>query len=181
MFDSLGKEILEDCIRVRKSESFDSEIIQENDVYDHEETEQKAEKLTMSCIKSKSPAQFYRSFTSEPEEEDTPGLDFDDLEVKMENSFSGADVLDEIIDEFCDSDSSSIMKQPIVQVKMDVIKEVLADQIQEESSIITDAFSLQKETQDHILVEVEADTPDCDPSSKTEEPLPPSDNVNVKV
>jgi hypothetical protein len=52
-----------DCIRVRKLETFDSDITQEIDVDDDEEPEQK-ERLTMSCIKSKSPAQFYRSFTS---------------------------------------------------------------------------------------------------------------------
>ena len=125
MVDSLVSEILEDCIRVKKSETLDSEIIEEIDVNDEKEVEQ-PKKLTMSCIKSKSPAQFYRSFTSEPEE-DTLDLDFDDLEVKMENSITGVDdVVDEITDEVCDS-ASLILPQPIVQVKMDVIKEVLAD------------------------------------------------------
>merc|ERR1712105_237605 len=67
--DSLVSEILEDCIRVKKSETFDSEIIEEIDVGDEKEEGEQPKKLTMSCIKSKSPAQFYRSFTSEPEED----------------------------------------------------------------------------------------------------------------
>ena len=147
MFETLINEILEECVRVRKSESIesiesiDSDIIQELDSKVEEEMEPTA-KLTMSCIKSKSPAQFYRSYTSEPEEY-ILDLDFDDLEVKMENSITGIDdIVDEITDEFCNSDSS-ILKQPIFEVKMDVIREVLAEPI-DESLTVTDP-TLSKE------------------------------------
>ena len=140
MFETLINEILEDCVRVRKSESIDSDIIQELDSKVEEEMEPTA-KLTMSCIKSKSPAQFYRS-TSEPEEY-ILDLDFDDLEVKMENSITGIDdIVDEITDDFCNS-NSSILKPPIFEVKMDVIREVLAEPI-DESLTVTDP-TLSKE------------------------------------
>ena len=171
--DSLVNEILEDCIRVKKSETLDSEIIEEIDVDDEKEEEELTKKLTMSCIKSKSPAQFYRSFTSEPEE-DTLDLGFDDLEVKMENSITAVDdVVDEITDEFCDS-ASSMLQQPIVQVQMDVIKEVLADTILEDSVTPSKRASVIKLNTSIITVEA---------STNTEEPQLPMSNgpENVPV
>ena len=164
--DSLVNEILEDCIRVKKSETLDSEIIEEIDVDDEKEEEEPTKKLTMSCIKSKSPAQFYRSFTSEPEE-DTLDLGFDDLEVKMENSLTGVDdIVDEITDEFCDSAPSSL-QQPTVQVKMDVIKEVLADQFEEDYLTPNKRASVIKLNTSIITVEA---------STNTEEPQVPMSN-----
>ena len=157
MFETLVNEILEDCVRVRKSESIDSQIIQELDSNVEEEMEPTA-KLTMSCIKSKSPAQFYRrSYTSEPEE-DTQDQDFDDLEVKMETSITGVDeIVDEITDEFCNSDSSTL-KQPIVQVTMDVIREVLADPIDESLTV-------------KIALPIDADAECSTLATSTKEPL----------